>query len=307
MKKKPSLRLRPRRSSPGRSRSDGCRRLDQPLGAFRYGRCAELARRPLRRRPRRQRNALDAAPEHQDFIWLRAEILTRRGHEEDAIALVDKLQDAVENPVELLVTKAHALSTLSRGKEDDPAKLDEALATFEAARALDPENVDAQYLTGLALSGPEHRAEAYAFLKTAAAMTPNPPAHSAYWRAIMALQDQSPEEKQAEIEAEIDALLAHREPTTYLLYEIARQYGTLELVDKQKQAEDRLLEIDPANVKAEWVLVNRIRRYERAHRDDIYETKDPARRTVWQEMLTDFIAAAVSQNGGCNDAQPPRA
>ena len=233
--------------------------------------------------------ALAAAPEHPDFIWLRAETLTRRGHGDEAVALIDQHLETVDDPVELLATKGYAFFTSSRGADGDPAKMDEALATFEAARALDPDNVDAQYLTGWILQAARRRAEAYPFLKTAASLTVNARVHSNYWRAIMALQDKSPEEKQADIEAGIDALLAAREPTAYVLYEVANQYSSLKLADKQKEAEDRLLDIDPASEKAEWVLVNRIRRYEREHHDAIYEAEDPARRMVLQQMLTDFI------------------
>lgn len=231
--------------------------------------------------------ALAAAPDHPDFAWLRAEILARRGHEEDAIALVDEVQDAVENPVELLATKAYALYVLSRGKDADPAKLDEALATFEAARALDPENVDAQYLTGWVLSASGRRAEAYAFLKTAAALTPNPRVHSAYWRAAMGLRDKSSEEKRADIEADIDALLAHRGASLYLLSAVNNQYETLKLADKKKALEERILEIDPYSEEAEWVLVGRYRAFSKEHGENMHE--NDSLKALYRGMLEAFI------------------
>ena len=232
--------------------------------------------------------ALDAAPNHPDFVWLHAMILSWWNQEEEAIALVDRYDGDFDNPVELLVVKANALYALSRNRDGDPARLDDALATFEAAQALDPENVNALYLHGWTLYRAGRRDEAYPLLKAAAARSLNARLHANYWRAIMSLQTRSAEEKEEEIETDIEALLAQRGTSTGTLLTVANQYETLQLGDKKKPIEERILALDPYSADAEWVLVNRYRAFAQEHRQALYEDKNDSLRALYRTMLEAF-------------------
>ncbi len=231
--------------------------------------------------------AFAAAPDHPDFVWLQAEILSRMDKKEEAIALVDEHEGRFENPVELIVTKANALASLGLGRNPDPARRDEALAAFETARALDPENVRAIYLNGSALQRAGRRGEAYPLLKEAAARSPSTGIHFTFWRCVMGLPDKSSEEKQAEIEADIEALLAQRGTSTGLLLMVSQQYEQLQLNDKKEAIEDRILEIDPYGENAEWVLVNRYRAFRNMHRETLNE--NDSLKAIYRSMLEAFI------------------
>lgn len=233
--------------------------------------------------------AFAAAPDHPDFVWLQAEILSRMDKKEEAIALVDQHKEAFENPVELLVTKANALASLGLGRNRDPARLDEALATFETARALDPENVRALYLHGSALLRAGQRDEAYPLLKQAAARSLSTGIHMNFWRCVMGLPDKSSEEKQAEIEADIDALLAQRGTATGLLLMVSNQYEQLQLDAKKKAIEARILDIDPYSEAAEWIYVNRYRAFAQQHREELYENKNDSLIAIYRTLLEAFI------------------
>jgi len=55
------------------------------------------------------RKALAMAPNHPDFLWLRAFLLESKGDSRAAIEFVDQVKDRVSNPAELLVVRADEL------------------------------------------------------------------------------------------------------------------------------------------------------------------------------------------------------
>lgn len=232
--------------------------------------------------------ALALAPDHPDAIWMRAEALRRQNKKDEAIDFIEKNRGKLKNPAELIVTKALALYP-SDGPKRDEAKVAAAFAAFEEARRIDPENVNAWYLNGFYLNASRRYAESYALLKKAVPLAPSSVwTHWEYWNAIMGLKDRSEEQKQAEVETDINALLSIRGDSLTVLARIADQYGRFKLADKQKATEDRILELGPDSREAEWVLVNRYRRFRSEMKAE--ESIDSVKVEAYRRMLRDFIA-----------------
>ncbi len=232
--------------------------------------------------------ALALQPRHPDAIWMRAEALRRQNKKDEAIDFIEKNQGKLKNPAELIVTKALVLYPTDGPKRDE-AKVTAAFAAFEEARRIDPQNLNASYLHGLYLNASRRYAESHALLKKAVALAPSSVwTHWEYWNAIMGLKDRSEEQKQAEVESDINALLSIRGDSLVTLARIADQYGRFKLADKQNATEDRILELGPESREAEWTLVNRYRRFRSEMKQG--EAKDPAKVAAYRKMLRDFIA-----------------
>ncbi|MCI0488312.1 MAG: redoxin domain-containing protein [Blastocatellia bacterium] len=232
--------------------------------------------------------ALSLAPDRMETIWVRAEVLRRQDKADEAVTFIEqnigKLKDPSER-AELIVTKALALYPF--GPTRDEAKVTASFAAFEEARRIDPQNVNAWYLHGYYLTTNRRYAESYTLLKKAVALSPlGLSIHSAYWNAISGLKDKTAEEKRAEIEADINALLAARPDSLVLLSRISNQYNSLKLTDKVKEVEDRILRLGPDSSEAEWVLVNRYRRL----REEMGEAPNKEQTAVYRKALRDFIA-----------------
>lgn len=232
--------------------------------------------------------ALSKQPRHPDFIWLRADSLRRQTQHQEAIDFVDKNLANVEHPAHLLVAKAAALHSLSFGRKADPKKAEAAFVTFEAARKADPSNVNAHYLPGIYLTEKRNSAEGCPLLRKAIALSPSSERiHSAYWRCINGLADLSLQEKRAQIEADIKELLTRSGSHPGALIMVASQYGELKLPTKQKQFEDQVLQNAPDSKQAEWVLVDRYRRFQEDASPE--QQKDPNHKVAYRRMLRDFI------------------
>lgn len=96
---------------------------------------------------------LEMAPDHPDFIWMRAWAL--RYHDRDAsIPFIDAHLDSLANPAELPVLKGQVTNSLSfQGRERDQAIADEALEILRSVREQYPDNFNAFYVAGSALTG----------------------------------------------------------------------------------------------------------------------------------------------------------
>lgn len=232
--------------------------------------------------------ALALAPDHPDAIWMRAEALRRQNKKGEAIDFIEKNRGKLKNPAELIVTKALVLYPFDGPKRDE-AKIAAAFAAFEEARRIDPQNLNAWYLHGYYLSASRRYAESYALLKKAVVLAPSSVwTHQEYWNAVTGLKDRSDEQKQAEVEVDIAALLAIRGDSPAALARIAAQYDRFKLSGKQKETEDRILQLDPDSREAEWVMVNRYRRFRSEMKPE--EAKDPKQIEAYRKMLRDFIA-----------------
>lgn len=233
--------------------------------------------------------ALAMSPDHIDFIWLRAAVIRSQEGNAESVAFIDELPPDVQEHPLLLVRKGVALYYLSR--EEDETEADEAFVVFEQAREADPQNIEAHSLAGAYLLIERRVDDAYPLLKTAVALTPAAEVHQDYWRAVMARRDLSNDEQRAEIETGVSSLLERSGDSPGVLYAVAGVYEDLELEDKQKEYEDRILELHPESESAEWVLVSRYQAFYREMYEEKQETgvEDPEKRQRYRQMLVEFI------------------
>ncbi len=230
--------------------------------------------------------ALTLSPDHIDFVVLRAFVIRSRESAEASIAFMDELPPDVQEHPLVLVRRAAALNFLA-GEKDDDSIADESFSVFEEARAADPQNVEAHYLAGAYLLNDRRNDDAYPLLKTAAELSPAAEVHTYYWRAVMARRDLGAEERQAEIEADAASLLERRSDSPEVLQAVARGYEDLGMEEKQKEYEDRILELYPESGPADWVLYYR---YRSAY-TEMYENGivDPEKRESYRRMLVEYI------------------
>jgi tetratricopeptide (TPR) repeat protein len=232
--------------------------------------------------------ALAMLPDHPDVIWLRAETLMRQDKKDEAVAFVDQQRAKLKNPAELLATKGNALYALAMGRTVDEAKLEAAFAAFAEARTIDPSNVSAHYIAGTYLARLHRNTQAYPLLKTALALSPNATSiHTQLWQAVMGLKEKSPEEKHAEIEADIRAFLQNRSTYPDALSAVALIYGELKLAEKRRAMEEQILEQFPESREAEWMLVHRYRNFRAEAGQEGFQ--DPGKQQQYRQMLRDFI------------------
>jgi tetratricopeptide (TPR) repeat protein len=241
--------------------------------------------------------ALDREPDNLDFIQLRAEILRSEQSNEAALEYLDNLPPELQQNAEMVVRRATTLYFQSLDLTDDPDAADalrtDAFSLFATARELDPGNLNAWYLPGAYLSNLRRTEEALPLLNRAAEMSPlSSEIHEAYWRAVMQRQDIGMEEKRQIIQSGIDAVLAERGDYPGMLSIIAFQYEELEQPEKKTETEDRILELAPESVAAEWVYVNRYRDLWKQIEDieQAGQEPDPALRAEYRRMLEAFIA-----------------
>lgn len=233
------------------------------------------------------KKALERAPAHPDVLWLRAKVLNNLDEYKTAIEFVDEHAPEVENPAPLLTLKARALS--NRARESDSVSQEDAMATYRQARTADSTHVNAYFYPGWTLLRRQNRAaEAYPLLKTAAQLALfSFDVHEEYWRAIIGLPDRSDDEKVAEIEADVNALLEHRDDDTPVLYAAAQTYSELGADEKKKALRERILAEAPNSVEAEWTRVYQYRDFEDIHRDSLRSA--PTLRAKYRDMLRSFI------------------
>jgi thiol-disulfide isomerase/thioredoxin/Flp pilus assembly protein TadD len=233
--------------------------------------------------------ALAMSPDHIDFIWLRAAVIRSREGNAESVAFIDELPPDVQEHPLLLVRKGVALYYLSR--EEDETEANEAFAVFEQAREADPQNLEAHSLAGAYLLIERRVDDAFPLLKTAAALTPAPEVHRDYWRAVTGRRDLSADERRAEIEADVATLLERRNDSPSTLLTVALVYEQLELEEKQREYEERILELYPESESAEWVLYYRYLAVNREMYEEKQETgvEDPEKRERYRQMLVEFI------------------
>ena len=144
-------------------------------------------------------------PDHADVINTRADVLYGSS-KEDAIAFVDEYKTRVENPARLLVVKGNALYyTSNRGRDSE--RFEACLKAFAEARKADPGNANAYFRPAYYLYLVRRYDEAYPLYQKAAQLAPtDEKVHERFWRAIERLKNKPLTEKNAEIEADVDAL-----------------------------------------------------------------------------------------------------
>jgi thiol-disulfide isomerase/thioredoxin len=234
--------------------------------------------------------ALEMSPQDIDFIWLRAAVIRSQEGNAESVAFIDALPPHVQEHPLVLVRKAVALHFLSDEEEDEAAS-EESYAVFELAREADPQNVEAHFLAGAYLLSDRRNEDAYPLLKRAAELSPAAEVHRDYWRAVRGRQNLSDEEQLAEIEADVAALLERRNDSPSVLFVVANLYEELEMEEKQREYEDRILELYPESGSAEWVLYSRYQAVYREMYEEKQETgvEDPEKRERYRRLLVEFI------------------
>ncbi len=233
------------------------------------------------------KKALSLAPEHPDIIWMRAQTLMIHDKREEAVEFVDNYSDRIQNPAELLATKGNSLYRLSN-RGGDQEKFEKALEVWSEARRIDPSNLSAYFLPGYYLDGVRRFEDAYPLLKEAVRLSPGAASvHQALWRVIQGSNQKSAEEKQNEIKADIESFLEKMGEYPRSIYVASNMYGQINLKEKQKELEEKILNDFPKSQSTESILVFRYHDFFTKHGKEGF--KDPEKEHQYRQMLWNFI------------------
>ncbi len=234
--------------------------------------------------------AVSLAPDHLDFLHMRAEVLRTHESNEAAIAYIDGLPPDVAQHPTIQLRKAVAIYFMSN-ETHDAEMAEEAFALFARVRELDPTNLSAHFLPGSYLGNMRRTAEALPLLRRSAELSQSSQVHQFYWRAVLGQREVGPEEKRAEIEADIESLLEVRGSAPYALLAVANVYEQLQLEDKLIAIEQRLLDQFPDTQAAEWALVSRYRRMRTklSEQKEATGSEDPGLREDYRQALVSFL------------------
>jgi thiol-disulfide isomerase/thioredoxin/predicted Zn-dependent protease len=200
---------------------------------------------------------------HPDIVWMRARALSRDDTRYDeAITFIDRALATAKDGSELLVVEGSVLFSQASRASDAAVKRSAALAAFEQARRSNPACVNAWVAAGNDLIELRRPDEARPLLKKALAVAPaSAEVHRSYWRAVNASRDLTADQKRQEIEADMVPFLAansHRVGALSTVASISRQ---MKWVDRQREAEDRILRDFDDGPEAEFVYAYRWRAF----------------------------------------------
>ncbi|PYQ13474.1 MAG: hypothetical protein DMH00_04215 [Acidobacteria bacterium] len=239
------------------------------------------------------RKALAMAPNHPDFLWLRAFLLESKGDSRAAIEFVDQVKDRVSNPAELLVVRADELRFIGqRGatmRPPGPLVQDAALREYEKARSADPDCVHAYSHAAQYLLGWVHRErQAVPLVERALKLAPcSLTVHRLSWRVIHSLKELDKRDRETRIDSDIQRLVECRGTAPMVLASVAEEYESLGMKEKQKRFENRVLREHPDSQAAEQVLAARWGAIGRKGAEE--GKKEPQDQLAYRKMLTDFI------------------
>ena len=226
--------------------------------------------------------ALSLRPGDPDVQFFHSQVLRTQSGPERALQFLDSLEAVSMLPAYLLISRAQALYDLAGDNTParDQAMIDSSFATYSRARILDSTLVDAYVLPGNLHVKKNRTDEGKELLQTARRLSP----YSAgvqldYGHAIYADRSLDNEAKSEILSAIVDEMLALRPDSPDFLDVAVDLYGDVNDVENMTRMEDRLLDVEPEGPRSEWVLLNRIRRFQREN----------------QEALTANDSTAVSQ------------
>jgi tetratricopeptide (TPR) repeat protein len=202
--------------------------------------------------------ALSHNPSHPDFVWLRAESLRLSGDKENAIAFIDERPELRDTTPELLNVRAATLFDLSLDDPSDEEKRAAALEAFARSRELAPDNVIAWHGPGWFLLAQGRAAEAFPLVEKAAELSDAAMVQGSYWHAIVERLDLTQDEKREMLDASIRRVLDSPGVDVGALERAAFFYGRLELDERRRAVEDRILAEAPNSATAERVQLYRI-------------------------------------------------
>jgi len=236
------------------------------------------------------RKALAMAPNHPDFLWLRATILIRVGRPGEAMDFVEQVVPKAPNPANLLTVRGDAILALGYGDGDDvdPFYLDAALQEYQRARRADSRCVMAYTSAASALYFAHKPRESLPLMEQAVEIAPcSLGVHQKLWRTFGLLSEMTEKQKQARLEADIQTLLDCPGDDPTVLRAVAGQYGRMKLAAKQAQYQDRVLRDYPDSLAAELVLMDRIRAL--AEEEAQEGRNGPQAAAALRPLLQDFI------------------
>jgi tetratricopeptide (TPR) repeat protein len=228
--------------------------------------------------------AFQLMPDHPDAILMHAQTIAGDASRRDeAIAFIDSRVPRLENPAELLNTKAYVRYVQSAGRTRDEAKFAEALGVFEQARKADSSNFNAHYLPATYLTSVRRSDEALPLLEKAMTLAPgSTPAHQAYWSAVNGSLKLSREDKTRAVEADVDRFLAQHGSRPSVLFAVSSIAAELKQLDKQRELGDQILAKFPDSTESEWIVVERWRK--------VQETAEGRKSPEYRQLLSDYLA-----------------
>ncbi|MBN1996135.1 redoxin domain-containing protein, partial [candidate division KSB1 bacterium] len=232
------------------------------------------------------------APVHPDIIWMYAKALYLTGNENKAIEFVDSTFTDVSNPAELLVIKAKVLQQLVQ-KDPSEKKIAQVDSLFEKALELDSTCVSALF------SRARYDAKDTVLVKKALAISPNSNAiHSRYWHILINDKKMDVDKKIKIIEKDMNAFLGNRSIYPMALFLAGNIYSPYELdmPEKAKIYNDKILKNFPGSPAAEWMRVYEIRALQKILHEK--EPDAPMRSPEYRQMLRDFIDSPYHSHKG---------
>lgn len=229
--------------------------------------------------------ALAKMPTHPDFIWLRAEVLLANNKIGEALSFCEANRASFQKSAELLATKAKIV--FASGAKDK-AMQDAAFALFDEARRVDAANLSAYHQAARHLFRAKRAAEAYPLLKLAVSLAPGSTSvHMDYWDAVKVATGLTAAQKRTELIADGGNLHERRSTLPGALYAVSQLYGVLELGEKQKEIEDRLLQQYRESSAAEVLLLDRIKRF--SAKVGVIALKAGENQAIYRRMLWEIV------------------
>jgi thiol-disulfide isomerase/thioredoxin/predicted Zn-dependent protease len=195
-----------------------------------------------------------AGPNPDDrLVRARVDHLSYVSRYSDIYALLDS------RPASLSLQIARAQTLLydagENGRPEDGAK---AVALLQALADEHPQSAPAQFAAARAFQGRKQPAEAHAYARRAAALTPSITIHARYWEMLSAVPGLSDAQRRAAFEEDVASLEKTRGDWPELWVRVARAYRKqFDVPDLADAWESRLLRDAPASAEAATLLYER--------------------------------------------------
>jgi thiol-disulfide isomerase/thioredoxin/predicted Zn-dependent protease len=195
-----------------------------------------------------------AGPNPDDRLVLaRVDHLAYVSRYSEVYALLDS------RPASLSLQIARAQTLLyDAGEHARPEDGAKAMALLQALADEHPQSAPAQFAAARAFQGRKQPAEAHAYAKRAAELTPSISIHARYWEMLSAAPGLSDAQRRAAFEEDVQSLEKTRGDWPELWVRVARAYRKqFDAADVAEQWETRLLRDAPASAEAATVLYER--------------------------------------------------
>ncbi|MBZ5714930.1 redoxin domain-containing protein [Nannocystis pusilla] len=230
------------------------------------------------------RAALAAMPDHPDAVWLLARALVVHAPREEAEAFFAAQPQPA--PADLVALELAFVAQQFETTESRIAEL------ADRVRALDPDNVDAEFMTATWQLLHRRPGEAEASLRRALALSPHaPPLHARLWQAIDVSPTREAADRRAAIDADVALLLQHRGDSPAALQAAAHVYQDMSQETYQELTAEVLTRF-PDSAEADWARYGQLLALDMA-RDGRKGPADPAADAEELRLLDAFLARPV--------------